>query len=191
MSWRTRAFTVFALLCAGELAVHDLRYWIGIGAGPGSTGVHAYLAIGDAVVGMLLLAAITLFGRRLYRALTGRYADAIPNSGFFSIWAAFTAILTTTFVLQESFEGIAAGAGTGSAPLIAQNGWIAPLLAAIVAALIALVVRAGEQLVRLAGDRTRRRWAALVEFSGRVAPLPRLRSVIARNLAGRAPPLAV
>ena len=191
-AWRLRAV---ALLVPGALAVHDIRYLLGYGD-PGralAQQSHGYLGSVSLFAGSALaLAAAELVGRYA-RARRGAGAGGAPP-GFRALWAAASVALMAVYASQESIEGaVSAHHPAGLAGVLGHGGWTALLLAIAVGAVVALLLRgAHAALVRAAGrsdapPRARR---------DRPAPRPRDLGLpraggLARNLAGRGPPLAV
>ena len=171
-----------ALLAAGSLAVHELRYVAAYG-GPGPVSGHGYLAI---VVPLVALAFAVACGTWVARV--GRVAAPVPRGP--RTWAAASAVLVAIFLLQESAEAFAAGGHPG---LFAHGGWLALPLAVAIGGLIALALcgaRAADIAARSSAPLAAVAAAAPMDFSLPVSapaqPRPR---VLARRLAGRAPPI--
>ena len=183
-----------ALLAAGVLAVHELRYLAGYGEQAGAASAahgHGYLALAGALVAALLVAACARFALALLRAHQGdRPGQRAPR--FLVAWAASTAVLLAAYGLQESLEAMLhPGHPAGLAAVLGHGGWTAFLLALGLGALVALLLcgasRAIEQAEsqRSAPPSPRPRAAAPAGLRpGFRAPAPPL----ARHLAGRAPP---
>lgn len=190
-----------ALVPAGAIAVHQLRYVLAFGPNARhelTMEGHAYL---HAVAPWaLLLAAIALVAMlaRLLRAWDGPTdADgSIPparrwSAGF--AWTALTAALIACFVAQELLEGLFETHGAnGLTRVFGDGGWWALPAAATVAALLVLALRGEDALV---ATLTARR---LTEADAPVpAPAPAPRPAepllfptapLASARAGRAPP---
>jgi len=108
-------------------------------------------------------------------------------------WLTASSLLTGIFVLQEVTERVIAhGYFDVAEAVVVHGGWVALPLCFVVGAVIALLLRGARALLT-------RSWASARPAPARIAEpsyrLPRPRSprapVIARNLAGRAPPRVV
>jgi hypothetical protein len=179
--WRVRAG---ALVLVGALAVHELRYALV----HRHADAHAYLAwLGPFLCGVLVL-TVAEFALRLARRQAGG-GDA-PAPRFGPRWAGFAALLFAIFALQETIEMLwAHGALDPWAALVAHEGWLGLPLAILVGAAAAGVLRGARALAaRFSAARPERRPRAaqppLRRRSGWASP----RDVLARHLAGRAPP---
>jgi hypothetical protein len=176
-----------ALLAAGALAVHELRYTVGYGDAAAAAG-HGYLLFAAPLVAVTLALACGVWLARVGRA------DPAQTHGTLT-WLRASASLAGVYVVQETIEGLSAG---GRHPgLLAHGGWIALPLAFAVGALVALLLRgarAADQVAAVAA----RPWsphtvapvAPLAFALPRAAPAAPRGSVLARRLAGRAPPTA-
>jgi hypothetical protein len=188
-----RTLLLAALVALAVLALHELRYVIGYG-GLASEALaaqgHAYL-FAATVGGLLLLGlgvAQTLLALR--RALHSATASPAPPFGL--LWLACTSALLVVYCGQELLEGVlSTGHPNGFAALAAQGGWSALPLAVALGLLVALGLRAAaaaEAFVARRGRRPRGR----VRAAPVRRPLARREwmalSVLATNLAGRAPP---
>ncbi len=147
-----------ALLPAGMLAVHQLRYQLAYGDGAAHALArqgHAYLAgalpfaLAPAALGLSLLLA------RLTRAWQGRVDERRPAAGLLRTTLFAATALLALYVVQESLEGLlAAGHPAGLAGVFGAGGWIAVPLAALIAGAIALALRCADAIVaRLAAQR--------------------------------------
>ena len=175
-----------ALLAAGSLAVHELRYAAGYGE-PAAVGGHGYLAIVAPLVAIALAAACGA-----WIASVGRAAG--PRARASLTWAGATGVVLAVFTVQESLEALTAGGHPG---LLAHGGWLALPLAVGVGGLIALALCGATAAEGTAADAARP-WSPLAaggapapaDFTlpsvAPAAPRPR---VLARRLAGRAPPV--
>src|SRR4051794_26472379 len=104
-----------ALLAAGSLAVHELRYAAGWGD-PAAGGGHGYLAVAAPLVALVLALACGVWLARIGRA-------AATAAGRRSLtWLGASASLLGVYVVQETLEALAA---TGHPGLLAHGGWIA------------------------------------------------------------------
>jgi hypothetical protein len=152
--------------------------------------VHGYLAWATPLVTVLafLVAAqlAALVARGPGRAAPGR----LPSRGL--LWFAATASLLGTYAAQETIELAAVhGHLPVLADLVAEGGWVAIPLALLAGGAISLLLRGAERLVRWAAGRSARhgRVARLRPLHPRVADRVAPASLLARRLAGRAPPL--
>ena len=190
MNWRSRGSSAISLLCAGLMVVHELRYALA-GESTSFSGVHAYLGVVGPLVGMSLVATLALFGRAAVRASTGRRVRVShAHLRFTHLWAAAALILIASFYVQESAEQIFSGGSPSRALLIGHGGWIAPLIAVLVGATIALLLRGAESVLELFAARPRQAThSRAVNARPPIAHAPQAGSLLATNLAGRAPPL--
>jgi hypothetical protein len=186
----------FSLLVAGAIAVHELRYLAGYGPGSGEALAqqgHSYLTTVFALTTILLAIGAIRFAISLGRAARGHVtAERAPRLA--RLWLTFSCVLAGVYVLQEGFEGsFAPGHPAGVVGIFGHGGWTALIFAALIGGVIALITRLAhetlEYLVRRSAQRpprpvTRPSWTVLPE-----PPAPR-RTLLAWNLAGRAPPVA-
>jgi hypothetical protein len=193
MDLRSYRVRVAALLAAGALAVHQLRYVIAYGheSGPalGEQG-HAYLAVVAPAVALLMGLAAAAFVVCLLDARGARVARA-EASGPLRLWLLSSVSLLLTYAVQEWVEGqLEPGHPAGVAAVFGHGGWTAALLAIAVGGLVALLARGAaaaiERVARDRGRRVRRVLPPVPRFTHahRVAPDP-----LACHLAGRGPPL--
>jgi hypothetical protein len=179
------------LLAAGALVLHKLNSLTGGDALAGHG--HSYLPLAVALVTVLLVLACARFARELWRASRGQVADeAAPP--FAVLWALAAVALFSTFALQEWIEGwITPGHPGTVSHAISHIGWVAPLLAVALGAVIALLVQGSRSAIELLAKRHLRRPAPRAK-RGTWGPLPRVQApplaVLAANRAGRAPPAA-
>src|SRR5919107_1247373 len=115
-----------AMLAAGSLAVHELRFLAGYG-GEGAVGGHGYLAWGAPLLALLIAAACG--------------AWLAPGGRFGAAWIGATCSLLATYVLQETIEGVTSSGHPG---LLAHGGWIALPAALLVGGLVALTLRGAQ-----------------------------------------------
>jgi hypothetical protein len=185
-----------ALIGAAALCLHELRFLGGYGRHADealSEQGHAYLPFAGALAaGMLALAAGRL-ARALLRARRSGAAEAEPPP-LLVAWAGASAALLVIYGSQELLEGVlSAGHPEGIAGVLGHGGWVAAPLAVGLGALVALLLR-GAGAALAAAARTARRGPLPRAPLRASRPRPRAvgpRSpVLARKLAGRAPPLA-
>lgn len=176
-----------ALLAAGSLAVHELRYVVGYGD-EAAVGGHGYLVVVAPLVAIALALGCGVWLARIGRAATTRAA----HGGL--TWMGASASLLLVYVVQETLEGLAASGHPG---LFMHGGWVAAPVALAVGAVVALLLRGAHAADAAAADAARL-WSPLgvvpvapltvgLPVALRVAPRT---GVLARRLAGRAPPLA-
>jgi hypothetical protein len=184
-----------ALIAASALALHELRYLFGYGDGAGQAigeQGHSYLPAAGAFVAL----ALALAGVQLAAALSGVLrgpAAARPRAPFAVTWALATLALLGVYAGQELTEGmLASGHPAGLHALVGHGGLVVVPLAVGLGLLVALGLRVARAALaaadgrRAAMPRPRRRIAlARPATSPVLAPC----SLIARNLAGRAPPV--
>ena len=179
------------LLAAGALLLHKLHAMVAGGTTAGHG--HSYLPLATALVTVLLALSCARFVRELWQASRGR-ATATAQPSFAALWLLASAALLTTFGLQEWIEGWVTPGHPGTVShALAHIGWMGPVLAMALGAVIALITRASRTAIVLLARRHAARRALRAE-RGRWAParppvvlrLP----VLAANRAGRAPPVA-
>jgi hypothetical protein len=183
----------FALLGAGALGLHELRYLIGYGGDAGhalAAQGHGYLDAVTAVVALALVAALALLVAALFRG--GGAAPRSPRP-WRARWLAASAGLLAIFAAQELVEGaLSPGHPAGLSGVAGHGGWVAVPLALVIGAVVAALLRGAE--------------AVLERYAGvRRAPLPRAprsalprapvavparpSTLLAASCAPRAPPL--
>ena len=179
-----------ALLSAGALVVHELRYRLAFGddapTALSATG-HGYLAFVTPVVVLVGLLGVASIVDRLGRGDGSRAARRR------SIWLTLAAALLGVFSLQELLEGVfATGHADGLAGVFGQGGWLAAPVSMAVAGAVLAFVHVAEH-APLAGVATR--LSRLLRLDSPVSiPRPtvsRAGRPLARHLAGRAPPVRV
>ena len=185
--WRLRAGV---LLLIGALAVHELRYLL-TGAHQDEH-AHAYMPwlVPDRVRAPRSWRWPSS-PLRLARRIRSNARPAYIPAGV--RWLTASTLLTGIFALQEVTERLLAhGRVDVAESLVVHGGWVALPLCFVVGAVIALLLRGARALLT-------RTWGRTPPAPARIAePLPRLPRpraprvpVIARNLAGRAPPRVV
>jgi hypothetical protein len=186
-----------ALIAAGALVVHELRYRVGYGGDAGAVATehgHAYLSWAWGSVIALVVAAACGFVFSLvveFRRLYGP-APRTVEGGFTRSWLSMSAALAVIYSLQELAEGwLAHGHPVGLEGVAGHAGWSAYLLALAIGALVALALRGAREAIALAA---RPRAAVVPPRPSLVLPRPVVAlapprpAVLALNLAGRAPP---
>ncbi|MDX6643119.1 MAG: hypothetical protein QOD76_1081 [Solirubrobacteraceae bacterium] len=188
-AWRFRAA---ALIAAGALAVHELRYLLAYGDRSGAEAAaqgHAYLTSVTTVLAALLVVAVATFIARLARGARAAPAASLHSPG--RLWAALAIAVLTIFVLQESAEGLlSSGHPAGLDGVFGHGGWLALPLAAAVGALIALALGgAAASAAPVPGWTRSAHWP--IDAIPRRPVLFRAqvrRDPLARHMAGRGPP---
>ena len=183
----------FALLGAGALGLHELRYLIGYGGDAGHALAeqgHGYLDGVTAVVALTLVAALAALVAALVR---GPGAAQRPPRRWRVRWLACSGALLAVFTLQELVEGgLSPGHPAGLAGVAGGGGWIAVPLALAIGAVVAALLRGAEAVIaRFAVPLRRPRLRAPRSALPR-APLqvgPRALALLATSGAPRAPPL--
>jgi hypothetical protein len=184
-----------ALLAAGAILVHELRYLAAYGGNASQALAeqgHSYTPLLEAFASLLLVCALGRFAVSLARARRGGVAEARPAS-FTHLWARASAALAAVYTLQEGFEGaFAPGHPSGLIGVFGHGGWTALIFSVAVGAAIALLTRLAHGALELAAARAggapRRAAAALSSWAVCDPRSPRRLDVLAHNLAGRAPP---
>jgi hypothetical protein len=183
-----------ALLAAGSVLVHELRYVAGYGGNAGTALAeqgHSYMPWIEALATVLALASLVRFVLALVRASRGN-APARRPPRFQRLWLVSSAALAAIYTAQEGFEGtFAPGHPAGLVGVYGHGGWTAVLFSLLVGALIAAVTMLAHHAVRLVAQRaaqfSRRAAAAVRVAARRASPRrsrlePRRQSASARAL---------
>jgi hypothetical protein len=184
-----------ALLTSAALALHELRYLIAYGHHSQRALTeqgHAYLGFVHVLAGALLALAAGALLTRVVRAGRTGVGEASPPR-FAVLWLGASLALVAIYSGQELLEGLlASGHPAGLAALTAQGGLVVLPLATLLGGAVALGLRGAAALVTAMARRRARRGRARSAFvpAAPRAVLPQSQaSVLARHLAGRAPPL--
>ena len=182
----------FALLGAGALALHELRYLIAYGDDAGRAldeQGHGYLGTVAVLVALAVVASLATLVAALVR---GGGPAARPRSWRVR-WPAASGALLVVYTAQELAEGmLASGHREGLAGVAGHGGWIAVALAAVLGAAVAALLRGAEVALERFGGAARAPRLRPLRTALRRAPLavrPRRPGALARPGAGRAPPL--
>jgi hypothetical protein len=183
------------LLAVGAIALHELRYVVAPGAHVHDAAVshmHSHLPLAIAIACMVFVASVVDFAAALLTARKGRTSVATP-ARLSRAWPAATVALLSVFVVQESLEGALFGGHTaGLHGLFGHGGWSVAVLAPLLGAVIAFLVRGSQKAIELVArkraSRVRPKPVRALPMRPLLIAAPRL-SLLARNLAGRAPPL--
>jgi hypothetical protein len=169
MTSRARSARSAAMVAAGALLVHQVRYAVASPEIARPEAGHAYLASAIPVVVILVLAAVTAIVRRLAagNGPNGRRPSTLR------LWAAMSATVLAVHLAQESIEAVLApGHVSLAASLTGAGVWAAVVAAISAGAAIALA---------LGGER------AAAELRPSLPPCARV-AVVARTLAAAAVP---
>ena len=182
-----------AVIAAAALVLHELRYLIGFGDHAGealAASGHAYLPFAGGVAGLLIALASAQLLTALDRARRTARGERAPS--FTRLWLAIAAALLVVYSGQELLEAaLSPGRQLGPAVPFAEGGWSAFPLALALGAGAALALRGASRAVSLVAARaTRARPREHMSLTRRrLPPLPVRAPVLARHLAGRAPPV--
>jgi len=180
------------LLPVGAFVVHQLRYRIAYGPHADAqlqAQGHSYLdSFAPWLVLLLCLAAGSFLARVAQAAASGRVERRRHSFG--AVWAASSGTLMAVYAVQELLEGfVAAGHPAGLHGIVGHGGWWAGVLAVVVGAAIAVLLRvAGAVVDAVARAYHRRRPStATLDVPRAQGSRPRPRP-LALAQAGRAPP---
>ena len=184
----------FALLGAGAIGLHELRYLIGYGADAGhalAAQGHGYLDAITATVALALVAALAVLIAAVVR---GGVPAAAPTQRRWRVrWLAASGALLVVFVAQELVEGaLSPGHPAGLAGVAGNGGWIAVPLALAIGAVVAALLRGAEAVIARFAASPRRPRLRAPRIALPRAPLrvpARALAVLAAPGAPRAPPL--
>ena len=184
-----------ALLAAGSLLVHELRYVAGYGSDYRQALAeqgHSYTPWLEALTVALVALAVLRFGVSVVSARRGVGAHGrVPRLG--RLWLSASGGLAAIYTLQEGLEGaFAPGHPSGLVGVYGHSGWTALFFSCVVGALIALITRVSHQVLAFVAastaTRRRRRPPAQITWRVRTASFGSGLAVLAWNMAGRAPP---
>jgi hypothetical protein len=183
-----------ALLAAGSIMVHELRYAVSYGSNAGQALAeqgHSYMPAVESLAIVLLAVALARFCVLLLRARSGLLPEGRPAS-FARLWLAASASLAAVYTVQEGLEGaFAPGHPAGLIGVFGHGGWTALIFSLLLGAAIAFLTRIAHHAIELVAR------SAVQSHAGRSAPTlepaswtppGRRLDVLALNLAGRAPP---
>ena len=174
-------------MVVAAFTLHQLRYLLAP-ADAAEQADHAYIPFIAMLVVLLFALAAGQLALRVAVARDDGAGEAEPRR-FWVAWLTSAVLLVGVFVGQELLEAVLAG-GAPENPLAAGGLWALPL-ALVLGLLVAVLLRWAGAAVRAAVRPVRRRHsrpgAVLRPLWRPAAPAG---SVLARNLAGRAPPLS-
>jgi hypothetical protein len=184
--WWIRAGLLFLV---GWLVLHQVRYLVAPDAIVRTFApAHAYLQWLIPSVGALTLVGFGHWCSRL-RAPDRDTVPELPSAR--AIWAVSAVAVLVAFGLQECTESLLFRGHLPSAyELAGGNGWLLAPLAAAIGGVIALLLKGAARALRWAQERSAATAGAIGVPARRlptVVLVPRA-SVLARQLAGRAPP---
>lgn len=181
-----------ALIAAGALTLHELRYVFAAPTGDQTAAGHGYLPLAGLACALILALAfaqlITAAGRA---RRTGTAEERRLRFGL--IWLLCACALAGIFVAQELLEAaVGPGRPDGLAGALGAGAWVSLPLAGAIGAIVALALVAARAVVGVAARRGRHARPSRRRRRGRAA-LPRAhrprRPSLATHLSGRAPPL--
>lgn len=181
-----------AVIAVAALVLHELRYLIGFGDHAGEALAargHAYLPFAGGVAGLLLALAGAQLLVAIDRARRTARGERAPS--FARLWLALAAVLLAVYSGQELLEALLSrGQHLGPAVPFAEGGWSAIPLALVLGAASALLLTGASRAVMTAARRARPVRLRPLRGGPRrpVAPTRAPCHVMARHLAGRAPP---
>jgi hypothetical protein len=191
-----RLFARAAVVPAGALAVHQLRFLLAFGAGGNAQLArqgHSYLHSLAPWIVLLLGVAVGGFLRALGRALGGHRSVPRYTLSLAALWAACSACLLAIYVSQELIEGLfATGHPAGLAGIFGYGGWWSIPAAACVGLVLAAMFHGTSWVL----DELAKRHAIIARAAQRPAAspppgdlsLPRL-APLAGGWSGRGPPV--
>jgi hypothetical protein len=187
------AARAIALLTAGSIAVHELRYVVAdspsLRQSVSELG-HSSVSLAEALALALLVVAMLRFAKASRRARSGAMPKA-THSAFLGRWLATGGSLAALFVVQEAFEGALVPGRPGTiGSVFTHRGWTALIFCAVIGGLIALLTRIADAAIQIVAERVRPRTARSAPSVPRrpLAPAGWRLHVLACHLAGRAPP---
>jgi len=185
-----------ALVPAGALAVHQLRYWLAFGSNATvelRAQGHSYLHSLVPWIVLLLAISAGVFLRALGRALGGRCSLPRHTLSFAALWLVCAACLVAIYVCQEFLEGLfATGHPGGLTGIFGYGGWWSVPAALAVGLVLAAVFHGARWILRGVAQRRRlpvgsRRRRVSAARAPRDSVLPQL-APLADGWSDRGPP---
>ncbi len=180
------------LIPAASLVVHQLRYTLAYGSRANAELAaqgHSYLYSLTPWFVLALGVGLALFLRRAAHALRTGEAGVFTRLSSLTLWLLAWTGLVAIYATQELLEELLASGHPGGVGGVVGHGglWAVPVAAAV-AALVTLCLRAGRAVLRVCAEARPRLWTKALHLavpagSALVAPAP-----LARAQAGRAPP---
>jgi hypothetical protein len=184
-----------ALVGAGVVVVHELRYVLGHGDHSAHVmAEHGYAHVGflQPVFGFLLALAFASLIRQLLRPVAVGADDVSHRSPLVALWTCAAVALLSIYVIQETIEALlTADHPVGVECILGHGGWWAIPLSFAIGLVVALLARGAESAIAWARSRTAPARPAGVAQAPRwalVTAVPSPSTGIARRLAPRAPP---
>jgi hypothetical protein len=185
-----------AVVPAGALAVHQLRFLLAFGGGANAQLArqgHSYLHSLVPWIVLWLGVAVGGFLRALGRALGGHRSVPRYTLSLAALWAACSACLLAIYVSQELLEGLfATGHPAGLAGIFGYGGWWSIPAAACVGLVLAAMFHGTSWVL----DEVAKRHAIIPRLPRRPAASPRPADLLLPRLAplaggwsGRGPPV--
>ena len=175
------------MLGIAVLALHELRY---VSTASGYTGSHRPLDWLSLVAPLITMSLTAVFAVAL--TVTARRGTTDHSTRLRNIWVTASGGLLTTFAAQELLQGVLyPDHPMGLHALIGHGGWVVVPLALLLGGVVAVVVGVARELERRCFEPGRLLLAWLPPtqvFAHSVARWLR-DTPLARNLAGRAPPV--
>jgi hypothetical protein len=190
-----RRLAPLALMPAGGLAVHQLRYWLAFGGHAGAQlqrQGHSYLHSLVPWIVLLVAVAAGLFLRAVGRAFRGHSSLRRYTASFAALWLLCTGCLVFIYVAQELLEGLFVTGHPGAmAGIFAYGGWWAIPAALGVGLVLAATLHGARRVIETIAGRTRNgprpAGRPVHRLPGHPAWIPRLLP-LADGWSGRGPP---
>jgi hypothetical protein len=190
-----RRLAPVALMPAGALAVHQLRYWLAFGGRAGlllQQQGHAYMHSLVPWIVLLTATAVGVFLRALGRALGGQCSFPRQTLSFGALWLICAVCLVAIYIAQEFLEGMfVIGHPAGLAGIFGYGGWWSIPAAAGVGLVLAISFQGARRVLRAVASRRIRVAPRPRTPAGarapRAVPAPAL-APLADGWSGRGPP---
>jgi hypothetical protein len=167
-----RSLARLALVPAGALAVHQLRFWLAFGSGAKvelARQGHAYLHSLVPWIVVLLAVAVGAFLWALGRAVGGQRSVPRYTLSLVALWLVCTFCLVAIYFSQELLEGLfATGHPAGLAGVFGYGGWWSIPAALCVGLVLAAVLHGARWVLDEIADRHER--AANGRVAAAIAP---------------------
>ncbi len=191
-----RPLASLALVPAGALAVHQLRYWLAFGGRAGTMLAaqgHSYLHSLVPWIVLALAFAVGAFIRALGRALGGHCSLPRYTLSFSALWLVCATSLIAIYTTQEFLEGLVlTGHPAGLVGIFGYGGWWSVPAALAVGLVLTAALIGARWVLREVAERhrptpSRPRPAAVIARRPRYMSLARL-VPLAEGWSGRGPP---
>ena len=185
-----------AIVPAGALAVHQLRYWLAFGGRAGLELAHQGHSYLHSLVPWIMLVIGVGAGGFLWalgRAMSGQRTLARYTVSVVALWAICSVCLLCIYVTQESLEGVfATGHPAGLVGIFGYGGWWSVPAATCVGLVLAVLFHGARWVLDEVAERS---LGTSASPRPRTAPLPRPADALLPRLAplaggwsGRGPP---